>query len=186
MRRPLILALSLTMSTLAVAAPAAAHEPAPVDDEACPAPEVVVSDYDLSQFAASATLAATGCPAREQRQFPFWLSVTRYDDTSAHGSTRGVLCGPFRPSPDSGATYSCDVDVVLDHPDVEQAHYTVEATYPGPDTEETIAFEVLCISKDGSYGCELQDNPRGTYDTMGDDVTPPRASAEVPHGRPSE
>ena len=185
MRRPLILALSLTVSTLVVVAPAAAHETGPADDEACPAPEVVVSDYDLSRFVASATLAATGCPAREQRQFPMWLSVIRSDDTTAYGVTHGQLCGPLRPS-DGGAAYSCAVDVALDHPEVEEAYYTVEATYPAAHGEETDAFEVLCISGDGSYGCELQDEPRGTYDTMGDDITPPPAGAEVSDGRPGQ
>lgn len=161
MRRPLTIALSLAMSTTVVVAPAAAHAPDPAGGrEVCPAPEVVVDDYDTSRFAASATLQATGCPQREQRQFPLWLSVTRYDDTSAHGATRGVLCGPFRPSPEGGEpTYSCDVDVTLDHPPVETANYTVEASYPGADGEETVAFEVLCTSDEGSYGCELQDNP---------------------------
>jgi hypothetical protein len=147
------------MATIVVA-PAAAHAPDPANErEACPAPEVVVADYDTSRFVASATLLATGCPQREQRQFPLWLSVTRYDDTSAHGSTRGVLCGPFRSSPEGEPTYSCDVEVTLDHPEVESAYYTVEVTYPGTDGEETVAFEVLCISGEGSYGCERQDNP---------------------------
>jgi hypothetical protein len=160
MRRPLTIAVSLAMSTLVVVAPAAAHAADPASEqEACPEPKIVVFDYDMSRFASSATLQATGCRQREQRQFPLWLSVTRYDDTSAQGTTRDVLCGPFRPSPDGEPTYSCDVDVAVDHPTVETANYTVEVTYPGDAGEETRTFEVLCVSDEESYGCELQDDP---------------------------
>jgi hypothetical protein len=160
MRRPLTTAPALALSALFVVTPAAAH----VDgsDEAtdsCPAPEVI-DDYDASQFAVAVTLAATGCPQREQRQFPLWVSVTRYDDTSAHGVTSGVLCGPFQAASDiePGRRYSCEGGVALDHPPVEAAHYEVEVTYPGGGGEERLAFESFCVSDEAGAGCEPQDD----------------------------
>lgn len=156
MRRPLTFTLCLAISTLFVVNPAGAH----VDgsDEApdsCPAPEVV-HDYDTEQFAVAATLVATGCPQREQRQFPLWVSVTRYDDTSAHGATRGVLCGTFPSSDPDGPQHSCDVGLALDHPPTEAASYTVEVTYPGADGDEVLAYDSFCVSDESAATCEVK------------------------------
>lgn len=155
MRRPLILTMALAVTTLFVVAPAAAHADRP-DEVADPCPRPVVAHgYDTEYFSVAVSLPATGCPAREQRQFPLWVSVTRYDETSAHGATRGVVCGPFRPSSDiePGRHYSCDVDIAVDHPPVEAAHYSVEITYPGSGGEEVFAFESFCVSDDFGATC---------------------------------
>jgi hypothetical protein len=165
--------MSLAVVVWTMTPSASAHTDDPADTPVCPDPQVQVSDYDTERFVASATLLASGCPAREQRQFPLWLSVTRYEETSAHGVARGVLCGPFRSSSEGEARrYSCDVDLALDHPEVEAATYQVEVSYPGADGDETMAFEVFCVSEDGSYGCELQDDPEATGNH-----TSPRSSA---------
>jgi hypothetical protein len=156
MRRPLVILLSAACSALFMVAPAAAHiDGSDEPQDRCPAPETTY-DYDTEQFAVAVTLAATGCPQREQRQFPLWVSVTRYDDTSAEGATRAVLCGPFRPSSDAdGPRYSCDVDVALDHPRVEAAYYTVEVTYPDDDGDQVSAFDTFCVSDESHAACEV-------------------------------
>lgn len=153
MRRPVAIALSLAVNILFAAAPAAADNSSDVV-EACPAPEVV-RDYDTDRFAVAVTLVATGCPQREERQFSLWVSVTRRDNTQAHGSTRGVVCGPFPAASDTETQrrYSCDADVAVDHPPFEAAHYRVEVTYPGAHGEEVSVVESFCISDGAGARC---------------------------------
>jgi hypothetical protein len=158
MRRASVLVVAAVAALSPVPA-ASAHDEA-TDASPCPDPQVQVWDYTSESFTAGATLLASGCPAREGRQFPLWLSVTRYEETSVHGHTTATLCGPFQPASESGDhRYACEVDVTIDHPPTEQATYTVEATYPGADGEETMAFDVVCVSEEDSYGCELADDP---------------------------
>lgn len=155
MRRTLSVAVSLAFaSTLLATSPASAGpaEPPPHSPE-CPAP-VMVEHYGRDVFAVSVSLLASGCPEREERQFSLWLSVSRYDDMSARGATRAVLCGPFPPSSASyEPTYSCEVDLGVDHPQVEEATYFIDVTYPAPEGQETFGYELVCVSDQTGAAC---------------------------------
>ena len=145
---------------LALAAPAisgAADQPS----VACPAPEVL-RDYDTQRFAVHATLAASGCPAREHRQFTFSAFVSRVAGDSGSGHGRAVLCGPFPSSSDmepgeGTMRYSCEVDLSVPHAPIEAAHYRVEVTYPGPQNEETVTYDMFCVSNEASASCAEED-----------------------------
>ena len=154
MRRPRTLATGLAVLALTLTPSASADTGDPADRRGCHDPHVEW-DYDTGTFAAWATLEASGCPAREQRQWALWLSVTRYEATSAHGVSNGVLCGPFlSESQSNGRRYSCDVDLTFDHPEVEEADYQVEVTYPADHGDETMVVDLSCVADDhGTYAC---------------------------------
>lgn len=152
-RRPVVFA---ALAALVLAPPAFAHAAAQPSG-ACPAPEVV-RDYDTRRIAVHATLVASGCPAREHRQFRFSAFVSRDDENSGSGHARAVFCGPFRSSSDMEpgeptTSYRCDVDLAVPHAPTEAAHYRVEVTYPGPKDEETVAFDTFCVSNEQGASC---------------------------------
>jgi hypothetical protein len=124
----------------------------------CPVPEIT-HDYDAGHFTVHATLLASGCRAREHREFGFSAFITRHDGSTAEGHGRNVSCGPFRSASDMGPgepthTYSRNVEIAMDHPSTEAAQYQVEVTYPGADGEETMAFESFCESNADGTSCE--------------------------------
>ena len=160
MRRPRTLAMFLAVGVLAMTPSAAAHTEDSAEPSACPEPHVDWQ-YDPDTFIVWATLPATGCPAREERQFPLWLSITRYEETSVHGVGRDVLCGPFPSSSESdGRRFSCEVDLGFDYREVEQARYEVQVNYPGADGPETTYLDLVCVSDESDAGCELEDDSR--------------------------
>jgi hypothetical protein len=160
MRRPRFLTMSLALTLLTMTPSASAHTDQPADAGICPDPHVEWA-YDAGTFTAWATLPASGCPARENRQFPLWLSITRYEDTSVHGAGRDVVCGPFPSSSQpKSRRFACDGDLSFDHPEVETASYEVQVGYPGADGRQTAYVYVLCVSDDTGAECELEDNSR--------------------------
>jgi hypothetical protein len=131
----------------------------------CPIPEVT-HNYDAARFTVHATLLATGCPAREHREFNFSAFITRRDGSTAEGHGRNVSCGPFRSASDMGPgepphTYSCAVEVAMDHPATDSAEYQVEVTYPGADGEEMVAFDSYCESNADGTTCDEVYQPTG-------------------------
>ena len=56
-------------------------------------------------------------------------------------------------------TYSCDIDLAMDHPSTEAAQYQVEVTYPSADGDETKAFESFCESNADGTSCEEAYHP---------------------------
>jgi hypothetical protein len=157
--------LAAALAALAVVPSVALADP-PAGDEAadpCPAPEIT-HKYDAARLTVEAKLVASRCPAREHRQFPFSVFVSREDQAGGEGHGRVVMCGPFRSASDMGPgepphTYSCDVDLVMDHPSTEAAQYRVEVTYPGADGEERMAFESFCESNADGTSCEEAYHP---------------------------
>jgi hypothetical protein len=167
MRRLAVL-LAAVLAALAVVPSVALADP-PAGDQAadpCPAPEVTHS-YDAARFTVHATLLASGCPAREHREFNFSAFITRRDGSTAEGHGRNVSCGPFRSASDMGPgepphTYSCAVEVAMDHPATDSAEYQVEVTYPVADGDETIGYESFCESGTSGTSCEEVYHPAGT------------------------
>ena len=156
MLRPALLLVAAAAAVFVPSAAAAGDAP-PAEREvsACPAP-AVIHEYRPRSFRIQASLEATGCPAREERQFTLSAFISRVDESGGEGHGRAVVCGPFRASDDidEGRRYSCDVDLAVAHPRVEAAHYQVEVTYPGGDGEETFGFELFCRSDGATVGCE--------------------------------
>jgi hypothetical protein len=56
-------------------------------------------------------------------------------------------------------TYSCSVEIAMDHPPTEAAQHRFEVTYPGADGEETMAFESFCESNADGTSCEEAYHP---------------------------
>lgn len=147
-------------AALCLTPPAFAHSTAVASQkvaDACPAPEVA-TDYDAERFSVYATLRASGCPAREHREFSFSAWLNRVDETTGEGHGRVVGCGPFQSgsdmSPEEPArTYRCEVELSLLHPAVEAAHYDVHVTYPGPDGDESVSFDSFCVSSEEGTSC---------------------------------
>jgi hypothetical protein len=125
----------------------------------CPAPEIT-HNYDTTSFTVHATLAASGCPAREHRQFMVSASIYRLDhDGGRNGVERTALCGPFRSSTDGASdeptpSYSCDVDLALDHPEFEHAQYDVDVSYPGANSERNASLFTVCVSDGTTASCD--------------------------------
>jgi hypothetical protein len=165
MRRfPLLLVAALAVLA---AIPSSALADPPADggpgEDPCPVPEIT-HHYDTAHFTVHATLLASGCPAREHREFAFSAFISRVDQASGEGHGRVVGCGPFRSASDMGPgepphTFSCDVALAMDHPSHEAARYRVEVTYPGVDGEETLAFESFCESNADGTSCEETYHP---------------------------
>ena len=151
--RRIRLVLSLALTVLTVTPPASARAGQAAETPACASPELRW-DYDPAAFTARATLPVSGCPAREGRRFPLWLSITRYEDTTTRGAAREVLCGPFPSAADSDGHRSCDVNLSFNHPEAERAAYEVQVAYPGADGPETTYLEVACVSDGAGAGCE--------------------------------
>jgi hypothetical protein len=159
--------LVAAVAALCLTPPAFAHSTAAASQkaaDACPAPEVT-SDYDGERFSVHATLLASGCAAREHRQFSLSGWVSRVDDTTGEGHGRVVGCGPFQSSDDMDPdapprTYSCDIDLSVEHPAVERAQYEVEVTYPGADGDETVTFDSFCVSSEEGTSCSDEHQAR--------------------------
>lgn len=137
--------------------PAVAHETRPSSENGYPCPTpAVIYEYGDETFAIRASLKASGCPSRYDRQFTMSAFISRVDDAGGEGHGRAITCGPFRPSTDAenGRSYSCEIDLAVDHPRVEAAHYEVEVTYPGAHGEETFGFAMFCRTDDEWAGCE--------------------------------
>src|SRR2546425_2492373 len=131
MRRSLALLVAAVAALTAVPSVALADTTGDGDQssDSCPVPEIT-HDYDAAHFTVQATLVASGCPAREHRNFAFSTFISREDQASEEGHGRAVGCGPFRSGSDMEPgepphTYSCNVDVAMDHPSTEAAQYRV-------------------------------------------------------------
>jgi hypothetical protein len=160
MPRLRVLSVSVAVLGLTMTPSASAHTDQPADRGGCPEPHVEWA-YDAETFTVWATLPASGCGSREQRQFPLWVSITRYEETSVHGVGRDVVCGPFPSSSQSpGRRYACDADLSIDHPEVERASYEVQIGYPGSDGQETAYVDVDCVSDEAGGGCVLEEDPQ--------------------------
>lgn len=136
---------------------ASAHEPPPSDEapESCPPPDVVAR-YHPDRYSVYVMLPATGCPAREGREFSLsgWLDRTAGQTTEGYGQVTG--CGPFEPSdadPDGpGDANGCVLEMSLDHPSPEAAYYDLSVTYPGADGKETVESHSFCqTGPDGAF-----------------------------------
>lgn len=130
MRRSLLLLAALPL----LFAPPALGETAD-DEQACPPPEITHT-YDTVRLAVHVKLPATGCPSRDHTMFMASAQITRFDD---HGPTdsvdRSVMYGPFRSAADLGPDEAehrsfCELDVALEHPEVETI--TTTSTSPTP------------------------------------------------------
>ena len=105
-------------------------------------------------------LPAPGCPSREHAVFMVSAEVTRFDD---HGPTdrveRAVMCGPFRSAADRGLDepaheYFCELDVALEHPEVETIRYDIDVAYPGETSARNRSVILSCSSDGETAACD--------------------------------
>jgi hypothetical protein len=69
------------------------------------------------------------------------------------------MCGPFRSAADTEPgeappRYSCDVDVAVDHPEVENSQYDVDVSFPGATGDRTATLVAFCTSDGDTSTCE--------------------------------
>jgi hypothetical protein len=155
MRRLAVLVVA-ALAALTVTPPLAVADPPPGDD-ACPPPDITTS-YDNVGFSVNVTLLASGCGAREHRAFSLSGFLDRMEENMGAGYGRVVGCGPYQSSEDMDPdlpprTYRCELDLSMEHPAEEAAHYDVEVTYPGRSGDETDRVDLYCVSKADSASC---------------------------------
>jgi hypothetical protein len=156
-RRALFLLAAVPV--LIVAPPALADHNGGGTDSSCPAPDVATS-YDARVFSVHVSLPVSGCAGREHRQFVLSASLSRMDhDGGRMDVDRSVVCGPFRSAADSDAgdtppRYSCDLDVVLDHPAVEHSQYDVDVSFPGATAQRSASLVAFCTSDGDTAACD--------------------------------
>jgi len=157
MRRfPVLLVAAVAALSPIPAASAHGSPPAEETPAACPAPDVV-AQYHPDRLSLFVTLPTTGCPTREQGNFSLQAWVSRVDEHTGAGHGRVVPCGPFSSSDaavDSpGRWDTCELDMVLPHPDPEAAYYDIAVTYPGAEGEETLESHSFCRTGDDGAFC---------------------------------
>jgi hypothetical protein len=156
MRRSLLL---LAVSPPLFAPPAFAKDGS-ASESSCP-PPTVTHQYDTEQLAVHVKLPASGCASREHSMFMVSASITRFDEHGPTGSVdRSVMCGPFRSAADRGADepvheYFCELDVALDHPEVESINYDIDVAYPGATSNRNLTL-ILACSSDGETAARRQ------------------------------
>ena len=155
--RKLVLLISAVPLLLAPTAVAAQQQPE--SESVCPVPDIDLY-YDPYTFGARVSLPASGCASRENRQFMVSTSISRLDHEGGRDVVdRSVMCGPYRSADDTepgdtAAQYSCDTHLFLDHPEVEDAQYDVDITYPGAKAERTTSLFTFCTSDGQTASCE--------------------------------
>lgn len=154
MRKALLL---LAAMPLLFAPPALAKDGG--ENDPCRPPEIA-QWYDTEKLAMHVKLPATGCPSREHTMFMVSASITRFDDFGPTSSIeRSVMCGPFLAAEDQDsdyppAEYFCELDVALDHPEVETIHYDIDVAYPGATSERNTTLVMLCRSDGNTAACD--------------------------------
>jgi hypothetical protein len=150
---------------LAAAVPLVLAPPALADGQnaerpsVCRVPDIDLT-YDTETFTALVSLPASGCASREHRQFVLSASISRLDNQGGRDVVeRSAVCGPFRSagdfdSPEEALRYSCSLAVFLDHPQVENAQYDVDVSYPGAGDERTTSVFTFCTSEGNTGACE--------------------------------
>jgi hypothetical protein len=156
MRRSLFLLVALP---LLAAPPALAKDGGEKQD--CPPPEITHS-YDTTRMAVHVKLPASGCPAREHTTFTMSASIFRSDNGFAYdGIERTVTCGPFRSAADQGPDdgeweYFCELDVALEHPQVETLRYAIDVGYPGATSDRNSTVVLACTSDGTAAVCDTE------------------------------
>ena len=116
--------------------------------------------YDTFTFGAEVSLPATGCASREHSQFVLSTTISRLDNRGGRNVVdRSVMCGPFRSADDmepgdAPPRYSCDMHLFLDHPEVEDARYDVDVSYPGASAQRSTRVFTYCISDGRTASCD--------------------------------
>ena len=155
MRRALFL---LAAVPLIVVPPALAQDRTD-GESSCPVPDIS-SSYDVQAFSVHVSLPVSGCASREHREFLLSASVSRLDhDGGRMDVDRSVMCGPFRSAADTEpgdapSRYSCDLDVAVDHPEVENSQYDVDVSFPSATADRTATLVAFCTSDGDTAACE--------------------------------
>ena len=157
MRRSLLLLLAAL--PLAFASSALAADRKFDRQSVCRVPDIDL-DYDTERFTAHVSLPVTGCASREEAEFVLSATIARLDNNWGRDLVdRSVVCGPDRPTASTepaNATpdESCELSVTLDHPEVENAQYDVDVSYPGVGGERTTSVFTFCTSDGKTASCE--------------------------------
>lgn len=144
---------------LLLAPPAVAAEKKADAKSVCPGPEAH-SRYETDVFSVRVSLPVAGCAVREERRFALGIRVVRMDHHGGHDITeRTATCGPYPQasaagSDDAAHGSTCDLKLTVDHPEVENAQYDVEITYPGANGQRTMTAMLFCTSDGNRASCD--------------------------------
>ena len=157
MRKLVILATAIPL-LFAPTALAADKKPAE-GRSVCRVPDIDLR-YDTETLTALVSLPASGCQSREHTQFMLSASISRLDNEGGRDLVeRSAICGPFRSADDFEGSqeppqYFCNLAVFLDHPDIENAQYDINVSYPGAAAERTTSVFTFCTSDGKTASCE--------------------------------
>ena len=128
-------------------------------ESVCRPPEVDHS-YNPENLSVHVKLPASGCASREHTMFSVSAGITRSDVFGPQESVwRSVRCGPFRSAADREPgdpefENFCELDVALEHPEVETNDYEIEVTFPGATAERTLTLSLACTSDGKAAVCD--------------------------------
>ena len=112
--------------------------------------------YTQGHLAYGVAVDLTNCDWWDRSPIQLEASLERIDGTQGHGAWSGTVCGvAFAIRPDDGqesATETaatptsgiCEVQVALEHPPVEAAHYRGEISFPWEGGRRTLSFTAVC------------------------------------------
>lgn len=155
----LVAAVPLILAPPALAASDGHEAEAEPTESVCRPPEIDHS-YATDQLTVHVKLPASGCASREHSMFYVSAAITRSDVFGPQASVwRSVRCGPFRSAadrePGEGAwEYFCELDIALDHPEVETNDYVIEVNFPGATEDQTLTRNLACTSDGTAAVCD--------------------------------
>lgn len=139
-----VLALALTGAPAAMAAPVAK---AAAQGSECREP-MPVREYDGQSITYKLAIDLTGCEWWDHSPIQLVASLNRFDGAGEHGALSFAICGGRILTTDDGETRevdpTCEVDVAIEHPPLDLAHYRGEVTYPWRGGDQTETFEAVC------------------------------------------
>ena len=157
MRRSVLLLVALPPASVPSAL--AATEKTPERQSVCRVPDIDL-DYDTERFTVHVSLPASGCASREDTEFVLSATIARLDNNWGRDVVdRSVVCGPFRSADDAEPAGgepndACQLYLTVDHPEVENAQYDVDVSYPGAAGERTTSVFTFCTSDGKTASCE--------------------------------
>jgi hypothetical protein len=74
----------------------------------------------------------------------------------ALGALRAVRSAADEEPGDTTWEYFCELDVELEHPEVETNDYVIEVNFPGANADRTVTDDLVCTSDGESAVCDTQ------------------------------
>lgn len=157
-----VLPLALSGAPVASAAPVGQ---AVAQGSECREP-TAVRDYDGQSLTYKLAVDLSGCEWWDHSPIQLAAGLNRFDGAGEHGAMSFALCGGRIVTTDDGETRregnpTCEVDVTIEHPALDLAHYRGEVTYPWRGGDRTVTFDAVCAAVGSLAGCRDTDPPHG-------------------------